>query len=62
MAIAAAAAGDQEKAVEHVRKAYEMRDPMLVTAKNWPDFERMRGVAGFEDIVERMGFSRISQH
>jgi tetratricopeptide (TPR) repeat protein len=62
MAIAAAAAGDREKAVEHVREAYEIRDPMLIIAKYWPDFGGMRGVAGFEDIVERMGFSRISQH
>jgi serine/threonine protein kinase/Tfp pilus assembly protein PilF len=61
MAIAAAAAGELEKAVDYVREAYETRDSMLITTKYWPDFARLRNVAGFEDIVERMGFTRISQ-
>jgi tetratricopeptide (TPR) repeat protein len=57
MAIAAAAAGDREKAVDYVREAYEIRDPMLLNAKVWPDFARMRDDAGFQDIVTKMGFS-----
>jgi hypothetical protein len=31
MAIAAVAAGEREKAMDHAREAYEIRDPMLVT-------------------------------
>ena len=57
MAIAAAAAGDREKAVDYVREAYEIRDPMLLNAKVWPDFARMRDDAGSQDIVTKMGFS-----
>jgi hypothetical protein len=58
LAIAAVAAGEQEKAVECIRQAYEIRDPMLITAKYWPDLARLRDVPGFQDIVTRMGFSR----
>jgi Flp pilus assembly protein TadD len=57
LAIAAAAAGAQETAVGYAREAYEIRDPMLITAKYWPDFARMRNVPGFQDIIQRMGFS-----
>jgi serine/threonine protein kinase/Tfp pilus assembly protein PilF len=57
LAIAAAAAGDREKAVDYVREAYEIRDPMLITAKHWPDFASMRDVPGFQDIITRMGSS-----
>ncbi len=60
LAIAAAAAGEQEKAVEYTRQAYEIRDPMLITAKYWPDFARMHDVPGFQDIVTRMRFSRTT--
>jgi len=60
LAIAAAAAGEQEKAVECTRQAYEIRDPMLITAKYWPDFARMHDVPGFQDIVTRMRFSRTT--
>lgn len=59
LAIAAAAEGEMEKAVDHAREAYEIRDPMLITAKYWPDFARLRDVPGFQDIVMGMGFSRI---
>jgi serine/threonine protein kinase/tetratricopeptide (TPR) repeat protein len=60
LAIAAAAAGQREKAVDHAREAYEIRDPMLITAKYFPDFASMRSVHGFQDIVRRMGFDRIA--
>jgi hypothetical protein len=39
----------------------ETRDPMLITAKYWPDLARLRDVRGFQDIVTRMGFSRTTQ-
>jgi serine/threonine protein kinase/tetratricopeptide (TPR) repeat protein len=60
LAIAAVAAGEQEKALECIRQAYEIRDPMLITAKYWPDLARMRDVPGFQDIVTRMRFSRTT--
>jgi hypothetical protein len=60
LSIAPAAAGEQEKAVECTRQAYEIRDPMLMTAKYWPDFARMRDVPGFQDRVTRMGFGRTT--
>ena len=60
LAIAAAAAGELDKAVDHAREAYETRDPMLITAKHWPDLARMRDVPGFQDIVVKMGFDRIA--
>jgi serine/threonine protein kinase len=60
LAIAAVAGGEQEKAVEYIRQAYEIRDPMLITAKYWPDLARMRDVSGFQDIITRMGFSRTT--
>ena len=57
MAIAAAAVGEREKALEYIREAYEIRDPMLITAKCWPDYANIRDVPGFQDVVTKMRFS-----
>jgi serine/threonine protein kinase/tetratricopeptide (TPR) repeat protein len=60
LAIAAVAAGEQEKAVEYVRQAYQIRDPMLITAKYWPDLARLRDVPSFQDVITKMGFGRTT--
>jgi eukaryotic-like serine/threonine-protein kinase len=54
LAIAASAAGETDKAVAHAREAFEIRDPMLVTAKYWPDFGRLREDPRFDNILVRM--------
>jgi tetratricopeptide (TPR) repeat protein len=56
LAIAASAAGEPDKAVAHAREAIEIRDPMLVTAKYWPDFTGLRQDARFDEILVRMGW------
>ena len=55
MAMAASAAGELEKAFAHVRLAFEIRDPMLATAKHWPHFSRLRQDPRFGAILAGMG-------
>lgn len=55
LAMAAAAAGDLEKAIEYVRLAFEIRDPMLATANHWPDFARLREYPRTTAILSDMG-------
>jgi len=56
LAITASAACESDKAVAHARKAFEIRDPMLVVARHWPDFARLRGDPRFLEILACMGW------
>jgi TolB-like protein len=55
LAIAASAAGDLDMALKHSREAFEIRDPMLMVARYWPDFRRLRERQDFHQILEKMG-------
>ena len=55
LAIAASAAGELDVAVEYVRQAFEIRDPMLMIARHWPDFGRLREDPRFQEVLGRMG-------
>ena len=55
MAIAASAAGETEKAIAHLREAFKIRDPMIITVRYWPDFERLRQDSRFDEILVQMG-------
>jgi eukaryotic-like serine/threonine-protein kinase len=57
LAITASAAGEREKAIAHAREAFEIRDPMLFTARYWPDFGRLREDPRFHEILARMGLN-----
>ena len=56
LAMAASAAGETDKALAHAREAFEIRDPILVAAKYWPDFGRLREEPRFDEILARMGW------
>jgi tetratricopeptide (TPR) repeat protein len=53
-AITASAAGECEKALDHLLEAVEIRDPMVITIKHWPDVARLRQHPGFQKILQRM--------
>ena len=55
LAIAASAAGELDLAVEYARQAFEIRDPMLMIARHWPDFGRLREDPRFQEVLARMG-------
>lgn len=59
LAIAAAAAGESDKAVAHAREAYEIRDPWLTFGRVWPDFATLRKDPRFDEILVRMDLKRI---
>jgi serine/threonine protein kinase/Flp pilus assembly protein TadD len=56
-AIMASAAGDPETAIAHLREAVEIRDPMAVTAKYWPDLARLRNHPRFQELLESAGLN-----
>jgi len=55
LAMTASAAGDSERAVEFVREAFEIRDPMLATSNHWPDLSRLRQDPRVRQILINMG-------
>jgi serine/threonine protein kinase len=55
LAITASAAGETEMALKLAQTAFETHDPMLITAKYWPHFARLRKEPGFTAILLKMG-------
>jgi tetratricopeptide (TPR) repeat protein len=57
LAVAAAAAGSEEKAIGHAREAFEIRDPGCQTglSKYWPHTAWIRAYPRFFEIVTSMG-------
>ncbi len=42
-------------AMRHAHEAFEIRDPMLMVARHWPDFGRLRRGPRFAEIFVKMG-------
>jgi len=57
LAIAASAAGDLDMALKHAREAFEIRDPMLMVARYWPDFRRLRENPRFKEVLASIGLN-----
>lgn len=55
LAIAASAAGETEMALKHAQTAFETHDLMLITARYWPQFARLRREPRFTEILLKMG-------
>jgi hypothetical protein len=53
--MAASAARESEQAVEHVLRAFQIRDPMLAVTNHWPDFARLRQDPRVREILTNMG-------
>jgi TolB-like protein/predicted Ser/Thr protein kinase len=56
-AITASAADEPDKAIGHLQHALEIRDPMVITAKYWPDLARLRRHPRFHEILEAAGLN-----
>ena len=51
-------AGDLDRALEWLERAFEERDPMLVAVSTDPAFDPLRGDARFERLLKRIGFPK----
>jgi DNA-binding winged helix-turn-helix (wHTH) protein/tetratricopeptide (TPR) repeat protein len=56
LAIAYAGVGEKESALSALEAAYENRDSFLVFAKVIPQFDNLRSVARFQELLRRMKF------
>ena len=56
-AMAALAAGELDKAMEHTREAFEIHDPFLILGKCHPFAGRLREDPRFHEILARMGLN-----
>jgi len=54
LSIAASAAGEIDLALKHAREAFDIRDPMLMVARYWPHFARLRADSRFHEILLKM--------
>jgi len=54
LAIVASAAGEVDKAMAHAQEAYEIRDPILLLAKHWPAFARLREDTRFHALLRKI--------
>lgn len=56
LAMAYAGVGEKELALNALEAAYENRDSFLVFAKMMPQFDNLRSVPRFQDLLQRMNF------
>jgi tetratricopeptide (TPR) repeat protein len=56
VAIAYTGVGDTEHAIEWIERAYEVRDPHLLSIKMSPALDPLRSDPRFQDILRRMNF------
>jgi len=56
LAWAAAAAGDQDAAIQYAHEGHEIGDPLLVAGRYWPDFEGLREDSRFHEILKCRGW------
>ena len=61
-AMIASAAGEPDQAIAHLWKAVEIRDPLVITAKYWPDLSRLRSHPRFPEILNAAGLSELPTH
>jgi serine/threonine protein kinase/Flp pilus assembly protein TadD len=55
LAVAAAAAGDIDRAISFAQQALDDRDPLFVMmARSWPEYDRLRTDSRFQEIVDRL--------
>jgi adenylate cyclase len=59
MAAAYEALGQNDRAIDWLEKAYEVRDPWLVVANEDPALDGLRSDGRFQDLMRRMKFPKI---
>ena len=47
--------GDKDKALQHLNRAFEVRDPQLLWVNLEPELEDLKADPGFTDLLQRMG-------
>ena len=58
LAVSAIGAGRDDLAIEHVREAARIRDPLLAaTARFGPMFPRIRGTPAYQEILKELGWA-----
>ena len=55
-AFLSATIGETEEAMTWLERAYEERDPLLITAKIDPRLDSLRSDPRFDDLLRRIGF------
>jgi len=61
-AIVASAAGELDQGIAHLLHAIKIRDPLVVTARYWPDLARLRSHPRFHEILDAAGLSELPTH
>jgi serine/threonine-protein kinase len=54
LSLTAAATGDLDNAVQHLREGVETREPFVILLSHWPSFKRLCQDSRFDDILPRM--------